>query len=473
MALPLSPENNLGREEKFEQLERILQSRALQGSESLKAFLRFVVQKALDGQNTHLKEYTIATEVFGRSSSYDPRVDSVVRVQAGRLRTKIQEYYATEGKDDRVIIDLPKGHYYPVFSSIAVKREPLVLAAMQAEEATESPAPANVLQSSGAHIEESPVRPASVLTKYAYLTIAALAILSVALGVAALNYRAKAHSRASQLALLAETSPGLQPWAAPLWGNFLNAPEPVLIAYSNTLFRGRAETGMKVLKPYDASGQTAPPAAATPDPSTPAENGPTITDHYTGVGEVMGVYLLGNFLRDVNHSFKVKRSLLMTWDDFKTDNIIMLGSPAENFLLRDFPQRQDFVFKMLMDDKNKRRWGIANLRPRAGEQETYMSKEEGSSTSQFVEDYATVSILKGLDEKHRLLILAGITTFGTHAAVEYVTKPEYVKELISRLNTSVDVNKPVLPSNYQVLLKVQVKDSIPVQIFYVTHHVLD
>jgi hypothetical protein len=71
------------------------------------------------------------------------------------------------------------------------------------------------------------------------------------------------------------------------------------------------------------------------------------------------------------------------------------------------------------------------------------------------------------------LILAGITTFGTHAAVEYVMKPEYVKELLTRLNTSSDPNKPILPSNYQVLLRVQVKDGIPIQISYVTHHVLD
>src|SRR5919108_5691889 len=105
----------LGKEQKLEQLEKVLQSRALQNSESLKAFLRFVVNKTVDNQEALLKEYTIATEVFGRDSDYDPRIDSVVRVQAGRLRTKLQEYYTTEGKGDPVIIDLPKGHYHPVF----------------------------------------------------------------------------------------------------------------------------------------------------------------------------------------------------------------------------------------------------------------------------------------------------------------------------------------------------------------------
>src|SRR4029453_2760322 len=104
------------REEKLEQLERILQGHTLHGSENLKNFLRFVVQKTVDSEDSQLKEYVIATEVFGRSSDYNTRTDSVVRVQAGRLRSKLQEYYATEGKDDKVVIDLPKGHYRPIFS---------------------------------------------------------------------------------------------------------------------------------------------------------------------------------------------------------------------------------------------------------------------------------------------------------------------------------------------------------------------
>src|SRR5262249_34980246 len=104
------------REESLDELERLLQSRVLQGSETLKAFLRYVVLESINNQEGHLKEYTIAAEVFGRNSDYDPRNDSIVRVQAGRLRSKIQEYYATEGKHDKVLIDLPKGHYNAVFS---------------------------------------------------------------------------------------------------------------------------------------------------------------------------------------------------------------------------------------------------------------------------------------------------------------------------------------------------------------------
>src|SRR5215467_2851237 len=106
----------IAREEKLAQLDRILHGRALHGSDSLKAFLRFVVDKSIENQESQLKEYVIATEVFGRGSDFDSRVDSVVRVQAGRLRTKLHEYYETEGRDDRLMIVLPKGQYTPVFS---------------------------------------------------------------------------------------------------------------------------------------------------------------------------------------------------------------------------------------------------------------------------------------------------------------------------------------------------------------------
>src|SRR5215475_11540638 len=107
---------NLGREDKLNQLERVLQSRAMHGSENLKSFLKFVALKSIDDATDQVKEYTIATEVFGRRNDFSPRSDSVVRVQASRLRQKLQEYYASEGRSDRILIELPKGHYYPVFS---------------------------------------------------------------------------------------------------------------------------------------------------------------------------------------------------------------------------------------------------------------------------------------------------------------------------------------------------------------------
>jgi hypothetical protein len=103
-------------EEKLEQLERVLHSRVLQGSESLMALLRYLVREATANPDILIREATIAQEVFGYSSDFDSRTNSVVRVQTKRLRTKLQEYYESEGAPDRVLIDLPKGHYRVAFS---------------------------------------------------------------------------------------------------------------------------------------------------------------------------------------------------------------------------------------------------------------------------------------------------------------------------------------------------------------------
>src|SRR5215467_16374323 len=108
-------------EEKLEQLSRLLESRALHGAENLRSFLHYIAQRAIEHEEGQLKEYTIATDVFGRAKDFDSRTDSVVRVQAKRLREKLKDYYDTEGKSDRVLLDLPKGHYNVVFSYVPPK----------------------------------------------------------------------------------------------------------------------------------------------------------------------------------------------------------------------------------------------------------------------------------------------------------------------------------------------------------------
>ena len=95
------------------QLEKVLAGSGFSGSERLSRFLRFIVEQALEGNQ--LKETLLGIEVFGRKPSYDPRLDGVVRVEAVKLRTRLKEYYETEGALDPVRIDLPKGGYVPCF----------------------------------------------------------------------------------------------------------------------------------------------------------------------------------------------------------------------------------------------------------------------------------------------------------------------------------------------------------------------
>ena len=96
-------------------LARVLSSATFQQVERLKRFITFIVEEAAAGRGDELKEYIVGVEVFGKESSFDPRTDPIVRVQARRLRARLARYYRDEGQNDELIIELPKGGYAPLF----------------------------------------------------------------------------------------------------------------------------------------------------------------------------------------------------------------------------------------------------------------------------------------------------------------------------------------------------------------------
>jgi tetratricopeptide (TPR) repeat protein len=99
------------------ELRKILASQRFLKAEGLKKFLSFIVERTLEGRGEELKESVVAMEAFNRRSSFDPRVDPFVRVQAGRLRAALLDYYQTEGSRDAVVLEVPKGSYTPTFSA--------------------------------------------------------------------------------------------------------------------------------------------------------------------------------------------------------------------------------------------------------------------------------------------------------------------------------------------------------------------
>jgi tetratricopeptide (TPR) repeat protein len=96
-------------------LDRVLSSDILRSSVNLRRFLAYVVRHAIAGDEERVKEYTIGVEVFSRGARFDPRCDSIVRVEAHKLRERLNEYYRTEGATDIVAISIPKGRYRPTF----------------------------------------------------------------------------------------------------------------------------------------------------------------------------------------------------------------------------------------------------------------------------------------------------------------------------------------------------------------------
>jgi len=409
------------------EIEKLVASHALHGSESLCKLLRYLGKQALEHPGTAVKEYQIATEVFGRQADFDPQLDSMVRVQAGRLRTKLAEYYNTEGSTDRIVVELPKGSYAVAFHERA------------------NAAVAHGNGSGTGTWANDPVEPASDAAVRRYL----VPILSVALVAAlmAIGWLLWTHREpGTSLANTAvETSA-----SAPIrifWKGFVRGPEEPWVIFSNAPFVGRPNTGMRY---YDAAK----------DAKTP------ILDHYTGVGEVLAVHSLDILFSELHQSLRVKRGSLFSLDDAKNNDLIFMGSPSENLTLLEIPSTTQFVFKKVESGPQEGNVEIVNVHPVKGESDKYVL---GPSNTSLAEDYAVVALVKGINPEHSELILAGTTTIGTQAAVEYVTRENYLSELLKKMN----VTQPSELKPFEAVIHVKVARGVPVESSLVALRVLN
>ena len=110
----------IDRDQVLQQLDRVLSSSVFRRAERSTALLRFIVEQTLQGHADRLKEYTLGAAGLGRGDTFDPRADPVVRAEASRLRARLEQYYEASGRDDPVLIALPKGSYVPQFLPNAV-----------------------------------------------------------------------------------------------------------------------------------------------------------------------------------------------------------------------------------------------------------------------------------------------------------------------------------------------------------------
>lgn len=397
------------REQCLAQIEKLTVSHVLHGSESLCKLLRYLAKHALDHPGTSIKEYQIATEVFGRSDDFDPQLDSMVRVQAGRLRGKLAEYYSANGTDDPIVVELPKGTYVLAFHHRHAPGRPHHLP----------------VDSEGA-AARAPDR------KWLAATIA----LCVLLGMAAVAIAGLLLSRNS-----AQAGSGREGEVAPaafrvFWNGFVSGQEEPWVIFSNAAFVGRPETGMRY---YD----------------TGRDKGSFILDHYTGVGEVLAVHELDRVFGLLHRQIRLKRGSLFSLDDAKNNNLIFIGSPSENLTLLELPGTQEFVFQRATSGPRKGDQAIVNRHPQPGEAREYFATP---GNVPLTEDYAVVALVRGLNQGQAVLILAGTTTIGTQAAVEYVCRQSSVEELLLRLPVSQEGQlKP-----FEAVIRVKVTRGVPV-----------
>ena len=401
-----------GPEQFFQQIDRIIKSHSLRGSESLCKLLQYLAKQSLDHPDAPLKEYQIATEVYGRHADFDPQSDSTIRVQAGRLRLKLAEYYATEGASDSIVVKIPKGSYHLVFEAKPGATQPLLMP--MAPAATSDTLP------------RVPVR-----WRIAVVTLLACLIVAVVMLLSLLWTRKQADASSSVSAARPVGGP-----LAEFWKPFTSGAEEPWVIFSNAAFIGRPETGMR----YYNSRQ---------------DSKSSVYDHYTGVGEVLAVHSLDEAFGSLGHRLRVKRGSLFTLDDASNANLIFVGSPSENLSLLDIPGTQEFVFERVASGARKGDLSIVSRHPRAGEVADYLASP---SSAPLTEDYAVVGMVPGMSPGRFVMILAGTTTFGTQGAVEFVCRPDSVEKLMQEMPGAKSGMKP-----FEALVRVKIARGVPLE----------
>ncbi|HEY6359654.1 MAG TPA: AAA family ATPase, partial [Vicinamibacterales bacterium] len=116
--------HDISADEAMAELACVLDSVTFSKSPVLRRFLKFLVERSLQGRAGEVKEYALGVDVFDRGSDFDPRTDTIVRAHARRLRAKLEEYYEGSGRGDRTVIELPKGSYVVAFRSASHAASP-------------------------------------------------------------------------------------------------------------------------------------------------------------------------------------------------------------------------------------------------------------------------------------------------------------------------------------------------------------
>lgn len=420
------------------EVERILESDTFRNSDALRRLLKFLADKMLSGEADQLKEYSVGIDALGKPATYDPRHDSTVRIQVGRLRQKLAEYYRTEGKDDPLIVDLPKGRFKltceesPVFPAAAVEAGD---AAVTAGTVTVTPLP----------VKEGANR-----------SRIAIAILSVAL-LAALLWGALTTMHLWQERQESALYRGMwTPELADLWMPFVASHRPLIVSIADppfVQFKGFGAYRDLTLNRWEDLVKS-PAVLSIRKALGNADVQPNL--YYAPIGEVNASFLIGKLLGPRVQSLSLLRTSELSLQQLADNNVLFIGAPVffDN-LLHGLPVQLDLV---------NLRPGIHNLHPRPGEP-AILSDQLPAGTAEDGEAHVLVTHVPGPLGSTEIESFTSNRTPGRIAAVEWFTNPEYARTLISKLR------KPSgeLPRYYQVVLKVKFKAGVPTETSYVLH----
>jgi hypothetical protein len=408
------------------QVERIVQSETFHAAGVLRRLLKFLADKASSGEADQLKEYTIGIDAFGKPPTYDPRQDAIVRLQIGRLRQKLSEYYRTEGKDDPVVLDLPKGRFKLKWEARAAVADAGLHQAVQVDQLDRA----------------RPWRIATTALTVAFLLLASWGAFSATL-----------LWRAHQDQIGSVWTPELEQ----LWRPFLASTRPLVVAIADPLFVGLQGTDVyfrkiSLRRPEDAAGS--PEVSALRKLLGNPKVQPTF--NFTPTGELISSFLVGKLLGTRRQDISLARTSQVPLQELAENNVILIGPGII------FDQKLPGI--QLQPALELAPEGIRNLHPRSGEPVLFADKPPSAAPNDG-EVYALISHAPGPLGNTDIESFTSNRTWGRQGAMQAFTNPALARTFVNRMR------KPSgeIPRYYQIVLKVKFTDGIPTDISYVLH----
>jgi hypothetical protein len=413
------------------QVNRILRSEELRTSELLRQLLRFLADKTLSGESDQLKEYIVAIDGLGKPATYDPQHNSAVRIQAGRLRQKLADYYRNEGKFDPVIVDLPRGRFKLTWEERVVPPE------------APAPSPPPV------YLEKIVPEPASrswLYVGWAILTIA------ISTGVFFVAQRSTSPSKRVSLA------PGWSADIEDLWGPFVNSKQPLIVSIEDPLFvqlrsapgtyyRDRSLNKWKDI--LDSPAVNVLRNALKNEDIQPSR-------YYTAFGEADASFLIGKLLGPRERNMSLVKTSQLSWQQLADNNVLFVG--VQNLFFDE--KLQEMPLAPQLEPVLE---GIRNAHPKPGEPTLFTDHYSTAPSEQGVA-YALVTHLPGPLGTNDVESFTSNRSAGYVAAVESYTDPGFAHLLVTKLKEG---SGGRMPRYYQVLLRVKFKDEVPTETTYV------
>lgn len=398
------------------QLESILASPTFHGSKRCQKFLDHVCEKSLSGQESTLKERTVAIEVFGRLPESDLGEDTIVRVGAREVRKRLAQYYVSpEGVAAAVRIDLPPGSYVPEFRYAAVRKEP-------------EPAQAPV-----AAVEASPRRMGRVWVAAALLVIAVASVV---------------------LARWNRVSPETAAFRA-FWQPVIAASEPLTIAVAHPIVYHASRRAMKLNQDLLGPTKEGQRVVQLPPKTLDGSDMVPVLNQYVGFGDMLVATEVTSLMAHNQHAARVRFASAVEFADMRTSPTLLIGAVTNRWTV-EFQSNWRFRF-LRRDDMRV----VIEDTQKPGAEWSIDSKDDGSSA----EDYIMISRIRNSVTGGVLLVGAGLKQFGTEAAGHLMTDEVHLGAILRKLPEGWE------SKNLQLVLHAQVIGNTPAQPGVVASHV--